>query len=150
MPGLIDVAIRFTRNIRQLVVMTVFILGPSTGFAYQCGDGNNACSLAQLASFLDRIKPGFETPDVVYDQIYSEGAATIVFIQRLKHRMDRSQREFVKEHGANKESSIDELCTDQDLRPILQQGLKLKYVVQDIDRHEINTFTIEYTDCTAN
>lgn len=148
MPCMNDSVVRFTHCISGLLIAIV-LLNPAVVHAYQCGNGNDSCSLSQLASFLDRIKPGFETPDVVYDQIYSEGDSTIVFIQRLKRIMDRSQREFVKKHGANKESNIKALCSDTDLMPVLIQGLKLKYIVQDINRNAINTFVVEYADCVA-
>ncbi len=150
MPRLNNLTDRATQRTLYFVVLVWAITLPITGYAYQCGNGNTSCTLSQLASFLDRIKPGFETTDVVYDQIYHEGESTIVFIQRIKHTMNKSQREFVKEHGANKESNLKELCTDEDLKPVLLQGLKLKYVVQDIDRQAINTFVIEHSDCLAN
>jgi len=150
MQRMINTTVRFSQNTCRLWFALFLLAGPSSAFAYQCGNGNNNCSLNQLASFLDRIKPRFETQDLIYDQIYSEGDNTLVFIQRIKRRMDLAQREFVIKHGAIKQASLPELCTDKDLLPVLQQGLILKYVVQDVGRNTINTFAIEYNDCVSS
>jgi len=133
-------------RMRRLLLLFFIVAAPSTSFGFDCGNPS-PCSLRELTSYLDRIKYTFETADHVYDQIYGEGEATIVFVQRIMRTMNKSERNYVRIKASNKEFAKSKICNDAELNWVFDQGLSLKYVINDIDRNPINSFTISPKDC---
>jgi len=146
MPRRSDLAVHtFSVFVRSTLLLLIVLIS-NTAHGYDCGDSKD-CSLEQLANYLDRIKDRFETPDYKYDQIYAEGDNTIVFVQRILHAMNKSERSYVKIKGANKKAVVIDICSKPDIQFMLNQGLFLKYTISDINQHPINEFTIKSSDC---
>jgi len=114
MPRRSDLAVHtFSVFVRSTLLLLIVLIS-NTAHGYDCGDSKD-CSLEQLANYLDRIKDRFETPDYKYDQIYAEGDNTIVFVQRILHAMNKSERSYVKieVHHQRYQSTSDQRIYDQ-------------------------------------
>ena len=139
-------------NLKSLSAIGLFIalsLASNTAFSLtlNCGDGQPPCTLQQVANYLDRIKASLEKPDYIYDQIYADGDATLVFKQRILYTMNATQRKRVKAMGANKQSVLPVLCIDERLVAILNQGVILHFDIREKNRSLINEYSVSASDC---